>query len=134
MDYKLTIQQRADHMHIVATGRNSREAVAEYMLRAFQQCVAKNCPRVLIEARLIGTHLPLWDIFEIAAQHSRLDMGFLEAVAYVDINDPPELAEFIENVTRNRGLPLRVFRSVATAEKWLAASIEEDSRLAHSAG
>ena len=54
-------------------------------------------------------------------------MGRFDAIAYVDTDAPADLLTFIQNVSRNRGLPLRVFNSVATAEQWLATSLEERS-------
>lgn len=127
LGYELTIVQKAGYLHGIATGQNSREAVAEYLLRGIQECIARGCSRVLIEGRLQGPRLALWDIFEIAAEHSRLDMGMFEAIAYVDADAPSDLLAFIENVSRNRKLPLRVFNSVTAAEQWLNASIEEHS-------
>lgn len=130
MDYQLTIHQKANHLHVVAMGRNTREAVAGYMMQGFQECIDRDIPRVLIESLMVGPNLPLWDIFELASHVSTLDMGFFEAIAYVDANDSPELGQFIENVTRNRGLPLRVFSSVAAAEQWLETRVVERSRVA----
>jgi hypothetical protein len=133
MDYQLTIIQKdekSSYLHIVGTGRNTREAVAGFLMRGFQECLDRDYPRVLIESRLVGPNLPLWDIFELASQVSSLDMGFFEAIAYVDADDPPELAQFIENVTRNRSLPLRAFPTVTAAERWLATRFKERSLVA----
>jgi hypothetical protein len=130
MDYQLTTHRKASHLHVIATGRNTREAIAGYMMCGFQECIDQDIPRVLIESRMVGPNLPLWDIFELASHVSTLDMGFFEAIAYVDADDPPELAQFIENVTRNRSLPLRVFSTVAAAERWLETRVVERSRVA----
>lgn len=126
MDYELTITEKPGYLHGIATGKNSRESVAGYLARGLEECIAKQCPRALIEARLEGPRLALWDIFEIAAEHSRRDMGFFRAIAYVDVKAPATLLTFIQNVTGNRGLPLRVFSSLPAAEQWLQARIAED--------
>jgi hypothetical protein len=55
-------------------------------------------------------------------------MGVFKSIAYVDAKAPAALLTFIQHVTGNRGLPLRVFNSVAAAEQWLAARIGEDSQ------
>jgi hypothetical protein len=130
MDYELKIEQKPGYLHGIVTGQNSREAVAEYLQRGILECNARDCFCVLIESRLQGPRLPLWDIFEIAAVHSQIDIGFFEAIAYVDVAAPAELLAFIENVTSNRGLPLRAFSSVAAAERWLTEG--RDSRTGHS--
>lgn len=127
MNYQLTIIQKAGYLHGIATGRNSREAVTEYLMRGLQECIDRGFSRVLIEACLQGPRLPLWEIFGIAAKHSQFDVGRFDAIAYVDTAAPAGLLTFIQNVTRNRGLPLRVFDSVAAAEQWLATSLEDRS-------
>lgn len=126
MAYELTITEKPGYLHGIATGQNSRENVASYLARGLDECVAKGCTHALIEARLEGPRLALWDIFEIAAEHSRHDMGLFKAIAYVDVKAPATLLTFIQNVTGNRGLPLRVFSSLPAAEQWLLARIAED--------
>lgn len=126
MDYELTISEKPGYLHGVVTGQNSRENVAAYLRQGLQECIDHSATHALIEARLEGPRLALWDIFEIAAEHSRQDMGLFKAIAYVDIKAPATLLTFIQNVTGNRGLPLRVFSSLAAAEEWLLARISED--------
>jgi hypothetical protein len=125
--YELTIVQKDGYLHGIATGQNSREAVTEYLMRGLQECVDRGFSHVLIETRLQGPHLALWEIFEIAAEHSKFDMGRFDAIAYVDADAPAGLLTFIQNVSRNRGLPLRVFNSVATAEQWLVTKLAKRS-------
>jgi hypothetical protein len=121
--YELTIVQKAGYLHGIATGQNSREAVTEYLMRGLQECIDRGFSHVLIETRLQGPHLALWEIFEIAAKHSKFDLGRFDAIAYVDTGAPADLLTFIQNVSRNRGLPLRVFNSVTPAEQWLATKL-----------
>ncbi|MBU1235420.1 MAG: hypothetical protein KJ634_00035 [Gammaproteobacteria bacterium] len=128
MDYELKIEQKAGYLHGIVTGQNCRETVAAYLAEGVRECTARGYSRVLIEARLQGPRLPLWDIFEIAAKNGRTVIGAFRAIAYVDVKAPAELLEFIGNVTSNRGLPLRVFNSVAAAEQWLAAPHEASAK------
>lgn len=130
MTYELTIVQKPGYLHGIVTGQNSRENVADYLRRGLEECHARNCAHVLIEAHLEGPRLALWDIFEIAAEHSKRYLGEFDAIAYVDSDAPGPLLTFIENVSRNRRLPLRVFNSVTAAEQWLAARREENSSAA----
>lgn len=128
MTYELTIVQKPGYLHGTVTGQNSLENVAAYLRQGLQECVARGCTHALIEAQLQGPRLPLWDIFEIASEHSKLDMGVFKSIAYVDAKAPVALLTFIQHVTGNRGLPLRVFKSVPEAEQWLAARIDQDSQ------
>jgi hypothetical protein len=125
--YELTIVQKAGYLHGIVNGQNSREAVTDYLMRGLQECIAGGFSHVLIETRLQGPRLALWEIFEIAAEHSKLDFGRFDAIAYVDTSAPADLLTFIQNVSRNRGLPVRVFNLVATAEQWLATKLAERS-------
>lgn len=130
LDYQLTIIEKAGYLHGIVTGRNSPEAVSDYLRRGLLETRARGCTRVLIESRLEGPRLALWDIFEIAAEHSKAYRGFFDAIAYVGTTAPGPLLTFIQNVSRNRGLPLRVFESVAEAEQWLAEALAEQTCLA----
>jgi hypothetical protein len=67
LDYELTIVQKSGYLHGIVTGQNSREAVAGYLKQGLQECIARGFAHILIEARLQGPRLALWDIFEIAA-------------------------------------------------------------------
>jgi hypothetical protein len=127
MTYELKIIEKAGYLHGIVTGRNSREAVSGYLKQGLEICVARNCTHALIEAHLEGPRLALWDIFEIATQHSRQDIGHFDSIAYVDPRAPGELLTFVQNVTCNRGLPLRVFTTVEAAEQWLLARLAESS-------
>ncbi|MBU1236706.1 MAG: hypothetical protein KJ634_11910 [Gammaproteobacteria bacterium] len=125
MDYQLTLVEKPGYLHAIATGSNSRETVALYLMQGLKECEARGCRRVLIESRLEGPRLPPWDTFEIASWHARLDQGIFDAIAYVDAKAPADMLDFVENVTSSRGLPLRVFPSAAAAEQWLASTLDE---------
>jgi len=58
-------------------------------------------------------------VLELVSKESSKNRGLYEAIAYVDVNAVGDSMEFIENVTVNRGLPVRVFSTVVDAEKWL---------------
>jgi hypothetical protein len=115
------------YLHGVVTGRNSRETVSDYLRRGLLEARARDSTCVLIESRLEGPRLALWDIFEIAAEHSKAYRGFFDAIAYVGIGAPGPLLTFIQNVSRNRGLPLQVFESVPEAEQWLAEVVADQA-------
>ncbi len=119
--YHLTIERKSSYLHATVTGENSRENVARYLMEVLQACHAHDCFRVLMEERLEGPRLAIFDIFAVASEGSEQSGGVMEAVAYVDINAAGDLMEFAETVARNRGMPIRVFRSVAEAEQWLVA-------------
>ena len=60
----------------------------------------------------ISFYQRLWD--------RRLDEFANLKIAFVDlIEEHHEVNEFVNNCTRNRGLNIRLFRSIAAAESWL---------------
>jgi hypothetical protein len=119
MTYKLTIDQKPTYLHVVVTGRNTRENVVRYIEEVMRECVARNCRKALIEERLEGTRLETMDVFTLVSQGSFRFRGMLKAMAYVDVNAEGDFMHFAEDVAVNRGFPVQVFSTVDDAEKWL---------------
>lgn len=121
MPFSVTLDERPAYLHAVVTGENTQENVMGYLREILQQCIARGCARVLIEERLSGPRLGPVEVFDIAAQGSGEAAGALKAIAFVDVYaDGSATMKFAENVAVNRGLPVRMFGSVAEAEEWLA--------------
>lgn len=125
MTYKLTIHQKPTYLHVIVTGRDTRENVERYLEEIQRECIARNCFRVLVEERLEGPRLGTMDVFQIVSEGSSKASGIYKAFAYVDVNAKGNLMQFAETVAVNRGVPVVVFPTVADAEKWL---VSEDSR------
>ena len=123
MTYKLTIVQKPAYLHAVVTGVNNQENVMRYLEEIFRECKKQSCFQVLIEERLVGPRFKTMKVFNIASKGSINAHGYFKAIAYVDVNAEGDLMRFAETVAVNRGMPVRVFASVADAEKWL---LEED--------
>lgn len=126
--YKLTLTQGPGYLHAVVTGENTSENVAGYLQEVLRECIARDCHRLLIEERLVGTRLGTTSVFEIVSEGSAQALGHFNAIAYVDANAAGNRMEFAETVALNRGLPVRLFSSVADAEKWLRDMDGEVSR------
>jgi hypothetical protein len=119
MSYKLEITQKPAYLHVIVTGVNSRENVAQYLDDIRNECISRGCFRLLIEERLEGSRLGTMDVFQIASEGSARAPGNFEAIAYIDVNAEGDLMKFAETVATNRFLPVKVFSSVSDAEKWL---------------
>jgi hypothetical protein len=89
------------------------------MEQVLRECTARQCFRVLVEERLEGPRLGTMQIFDMVATGSERFLGVFKALAYVDVNAQGDLMRFAENVAVNRAIPVRVFQTVAGAEKWL---------------
>jgi len=119
MSYKLTITQKPTYLHIIVTGELSEENVLRYFEEIHRECTGRNCFRILIEENLDGPRLSVTNVFKLVSDESSKSLGLFKAIAYVDVNAVSGSMEFIENAAVNRGLPVRVFLTVADAEKWL---------------
>jgi hypothetical protein len=123
MSYKLTIVEKPAYLHAIVTGLNNKENVKRYLTDILRESKNRGCRQVLIEERLEGPRFRTINVFQTASEGSSRAHGHFKAIAYVDVNAENDLMKFAETVAVNRGLPVRVFPSVAEAEKWL---IEEN--------
>ena len=119
VDYTLEILERPGYLHFIVEGSNSREAVRAYLAEIVRVCMARDCRRLLIEERLAGPRLGTIDVYAIASGGTAR-AGHFTAIAYVDVFREGELMKFAEDVAVNRAVPLKVFATVADAERWLA--------------
>ena len=119
MTYELTLIQNPSYIHIIVTGENNQDNVTQYLKDVLFECITRKCKKVLIEERLTGPRLNTLSVFDIANEGSDEASGYFDAIAYVDVYAEGELMKFAETVALNRGLPVRVFATVADAEKWL---------------
>ena len=119
-NYNLSYSEKTGYLHVVVTGRNSRENVAMYLADVLKECNKRNYPRVLIEERLHGPRLKLTDVFQIVSDAANSSDRTLKSIAYVDMNAEGDLMKFAETVAFNRSLPAQVFTTLEDAEKWLA--------------
>ena len=127
MTYKLTVTQKHAYLHIIVTGRNSVENVVRYFDEIHRECAARNCFNILIEERLDGPRLGIFDVLKIVSDESNKGRGFFKAIAYVDVNAEDNLMKFAENVAINRLLPVAVFSTVTEAGKWLINKNNENA-------
>ena len=125
MDYELTIIPRSGYLHAIVTGRNSAETVSGYLSDLLDEVKLRGCPYVLVEERLEGPRLGLSDVFAIVSDGTDRAFGTIRAMAFVDLNATDDTMEFAELAATNRAMPVRVFTSVADAERWLVSELRE---------
>ena len=119
MTYHLTITQKPAYLHAIVSGQHSKANVVGFLRDVLRECTDRQCFKVLIEERLDGPSLGIVEVFEIVFSGSIEASGKLKAIAYVDARAEVKLMKFAEDVAVNRAMPLRVFATVAEAEKWL---------------
>ena len=119
MAYEMKIIEKPSYLHIVVTGQNSVETIAQYVEDINRICAERKCFRILIEERLDGPRLSITDVFGLVENVTGRVRGIYKAIAYVDVNAESDSMKFAEDACVNRALPLAVFPTVAEAEKWL---------------
>ena len=122
MPFKLTLEEKPAYLHALVTGENNKENIVGYLEELITECAARGRKKVLIEKRLEGPRLAIADIFEIISEKSRLTLGMMRAIAYVDVYATDEILRFAETVAVNRALPMKVFRTVGEAEAWISGT------------
>jgi hypothetical protein len=118
--YALKIEQKPGYLHATVTGHNTVDNVRRYMQEVMQECAARRCRRVLIEENLEGPRLGTMEVYALVSAGAKQFHGRLEALALVDLNAEGGVMRFAEDVAVNRGIPVKVFRTVAGAQQWLA--------------
>jgi len=123
MAHKLRSHIAPSHIHVVVTGDNTERDVLAYMDEVRQLCVQHSCWHVLIEESLSGPGLGITSVFDLASHGAQMAREQFRAIAYVDVNPSHDHdnMKFAETVAVNRGLRVRVFETVAAAERWLAS-------------
>jgi hypothetical protein len=124
MPYQLTAQAKPGYLHVLATGENSPQAVADYITEVGKLCVEKKQSIVLIEENLQGPGLSMFDIFKVI-KSLRQAPQLIRWIVYVDANPAhdPFMMDFAKNLAVSRGLRVHLCRSVAEAEEWIRTMV-----------
>lgn len=119
MACKMTVIEKPDYVHFIVKGENTPENTLQYFQDIYQECVTHNYKNILIEEHLEGKRLSTMDIYDVGSKASQMYLGFFKAIAYVNVLTDKKTFSFIENLCVNRSIPLRSFKTVEEAEKWL---------------
>ena len=120
MSYEINFKQEHNYLHATVTGQNSEQAVNRYLEQVMREALVNKVRRLLIEERLEGPRLDTTSVFGIAAEGSvKYRAVAWQKIAYVDIYVEDSSMKNVEAVASNRGMPLRIFSTVAEAAQWL---------------
>ena len=121
MAYRLAFDREPAYLHVKVTGDNSPESVHGYMEDVQRECSRAGIAGILIEENLRGPSISLADVFVVVSEGSRKMPPGLRKIAYVDLNREHDLSlmRFAETVAVNRGVNVRLCRSVEEAKEWL---------------
>lgn len=120
MTYSLIVEMKPAYLHARGYGEQTEANTRQFLVDAHQACVEHNMGRLLVEMCFTGKALSVASAYSVIVDRSP-DGSMLKSIAYVDNNaaHATEIAEFAEVAARNRGVNVRLFESVAAAERWL---------------
>jgi hypothetical protein len=118
--YHLTIEERPTYVYARVEGDLTPANALRFLEEAHAACVKSGRFDVLLDMQLHGPNLPTTSVYEVISQRAA-DGSKLRKIAYVPFrNDDQSMAYFAETVAMNRGVNVRLFESVAAAERWLS--------------
>jgi hypothetical protein len=123
--YSISIEQRQRYLYVTVTGASSAETIARYMADVRAACVRTRMSKVLVVGNLHGPSVSMLDLYKVVTSASDDTAGVGLRAAYVELN--PQRSDdnmrMAESVARTRGIPVRAFRDVESAEVWLLDGI-----------
>jgi hypothetical protein len=121
MAIAFSVSVDGDLLTVKAVGRDETlEQVQEYSAAVVEACRANACVRVLCDELDLEYRLGTMDTYESAAYVAQY-APHVARVAIVCGPDHFSDASFWETVAVNRGLSVRAFKDLRSAEEWLRA-------------
>jgi hypothetical protein len=119
MSYLLTVEVLPGFVHAKVSGERTPENALRFLKEAYAACVNADRASLLVEMHLSGQRMSSASIFDVISD--RVPDGLkLKKIAYVDGSPDLDGAFFAETVAMNRGVNVRLFKSVAEATAWLS--------------
>jgi hypothetical protein len=115
----LTIENRRRYLYIRVDGEHDNAEISTRMWKQVATTCRQTGQRKVMVVEAIEENIELAEAYDTVWDR-RLDEFANLKIAFVDlIEEHHEVNEFVNNCTRNRGLNIRLFRSIAAAEDWL---------------
>jgi hypothetical protein len=119
VSYQLTIEERPTYVYARADGDLTPANALRFLEEAGAACEKSGRSSVLLDMQLHGPNLNTTSVYDVISQRAAAGSK-LRKIAYVPYEaDDRSMARFAETVAINRGVNVRLFESVAAAERWL---------------
>jgi len=121
--YELTIEERPHYLHAKVEGPRTPENAMRFLRESAEACRRLGRDSVLLEMNLAGPSLDTSSVFGVISKATPSGL-MLRRIAYVEpAPREPARAEFAETIAKNRGVNVRLFRDVASAQAWLSEEL-----------
>lgn len=120
MAYQFVAEEAPQYLHAIGTGDRTPENLRRFLIDSHNAAMERRKDRLLLDLHFLGPPLNFGHAYAVIADRSPEGVGF-ERIAYVDANleRASDDAEFAEMTAQNRGVNVRLFRSVKDATRWL---------------
>jgi hypothetical protein len=122
----LTIEIKPEYLLITFEGPVEESFPTRFPEMLIETASAHKCPRILVDLRKVEGYLTTtqrYTMGETGAQkfHSAMEKGEIPFCRFSLVANPPLLDtdKFGEKVANNRGMPVRIFRTIQEAHDWL---------------
>lgn len=120
--FHVEVLDHPGYVHAVGTGPRTAENMLRFLKEAHAACVEREKSSLLVEVRFTGPSLDMASIFAVVDGRS-VEARKLARMAYVDRTSPnPGRSTFAETVAVNRGVNVKLFADVESAQRWLAGA------------
>ena len=121
MPYAVAFEKDAGYVLVKLLGEVSRKDHEQSTKEATHAVRAHRCHELLVDASEAAARMPLGSTYKfVSSLPERYPVGI--RIALVVHEDDYEYLRFVENVARNRGLMLRLFKDLNAAKGWIAKS------------
>ena len=124
-EYRIVFENRDGYLFASVTGPNVVETIRRYSAEVRAACRQFASKRVLVAVNLSGPGLGMLEVYKAVAESSDATVGMDLRAAYVDLNPEHGIdnMHLAEDIAATRGIAVRTFRDVATAEAWLLSDV-----------
>jgi len=120
-DYLLSVEEHPAYLHARVTGARTPGNASRFLKETYAACTRAGKAAVLLEMRLEGPALDPSAIFSVISR-GVADGQKLRRIAYVDPFAPERPGPaFATTVAANRGVNVRLFGDLASAQAWLGS-------------
>lgn len=118
--YQLTLVDRPTHLHAAVVGERTPANAQRYLAEVYAACVERGYSTVLLDVQFSGPGLSVDTLSRLIAARAA-DGAKFRKIAYVARwLDDLATAYAAESEGISRGINVRAFRDLASAERWLA--------------
>lgn len=127
MPYTIKVNENPGLVLVSHYGEVTIDEVGEIRGKVFELIADHNLQSVLVDARGITSEFSVTESFNLTLENVKFEAPVPKPRASIIVRpEQYEIAKFIETVSVNRGLPIRVFTDLEEGLQWLSVPVTAD--------